>query len=55
MGAWLIVIRLFLLAVIVMGIRYDRRQRRMRLESGRPTSGRLRLDNQTRADKWGAP
>ena len=54
MTGFLIVIGLFFVAVIVVGIRYDRRQRGILSESRR-AKGSLRLDNQTRADKWGGP
>lgn len=56
MTGFLIAIGLFLAVFIVMGIRYDRRQRRMRSGSGTlRANGRTRLDNQTKADEWGGP
>jgi hypothetical protein len=54
MTGFLIVIGLFLLLVLVMGVRHDRRQRRMGAVPG-TGSGRVRLENQTRADEWGGP
>ncbi len=56
MTGFLIVIGLFVAVVIVMGVRYDLRQRGIRSRGGSgSTHGRFRLDNQTRADKWGGP
>ena len=54
MTGFVIAIGLFVVVVIVAGIRYDRRQRRMGSESGR-AKGNTRLENQTRADKWAGP
>ena len=54
MTGFLIAIGLFLVAVIVLGIRYDRRHRGIGSEPRRAT-GSPRLDHQTRADKWGGP
>lgn len=54
MTGFLIVVGLFLMAVVVVGIRYDRRHRGIGSESGR-AKGSPRLDNQTRADRWGGP
>ena len=54
MTGFLIDIGLFVVVVIVVGIRYDRRQRRMGSDVRRAT-GSARLDHQTRADKWGGP
>ncbi len=50
----LIAVGLFLVAVILVGIRYDWRHRGTGSESRR-VSGSPRLDEQTRADKWGGP
>ena len=54
MTGFLIVVGLFLVAVFVMGIRHDKRQRGIGSEPRRAKGG-PRLDNQTRADKWGGP
>ena len=54
-GLW-IALGLFIVFVLVIGIRYDRRQRGMRgTGGGGPDGKRLRLDQQTKADKWGGP
>jgi hypothetical protein len=55
MTGFFIAIGLFLAVVLVIGIRHDRRQRGLGSMSGTGTSDRTRLDNQTRADKWGGP
>jgi hypothetical protein len=55
MTGFFIAVGLFLAVVLVIGIRHDRRQRRLGPTSGTGTSGRTRLDNQTQADKWGGP
>jgi hypothetical protein len=54
MPGFLIAIGLLLLVVLVVGIRYDRRQRRMGSGNAR-TKGNARIENQTRADQWGGP
>ena len=53
-GFW-IALGLFIVFVLVVGIRYDRRQRGMRSTGGGSDAKRLRLDQQTKADKWGGP
>ena len=54
-GFW-IALAVFIAFVLVMGIRYDRRQRGMRGTGGGGSGGkRLRLEHQTKADKWGGP
>jgi hypothetical protein len=51
----LIVIGVFIALVLVMGVRHDRRQRGMtKSPDGRRQRGGTRLENQTRADEWGA-
>ena len=52
-GFW-IALGVFIVFVIVMGIRFDRRQRGLRGTGAREPGG-TRSDNQTRADKWGGP
>lgn len=52
MTGFLIVVSLFLMAVVVVGIRYDRRHRGIGSESRR-AKGSPRLDNQTRARQVG--
>ncbi len=54
MTGFLIVFGLFLIAVAVVGIRHDRRHRGIGSGSRR-AKGSPRLDNQTRADRWGGP
>ncbi len=55
MTGFFIVIGLFLVIAVAMGIRYDRRQRRLGHQSGSATFGRIRLDSHTQADEWGGP
>ena len=52
-GFW-IALAVFIAFVLVMGIRYDRRQRGM-LGTGGRASGGKRIDHQTKADEWGGP
>lgn len=55
MTTLLIVVGLFVGAVLVMGLRYDRKQRAMGASGGMGTSMRsTRLDNQTKVGEWEA-
>lgn len=54
MLAFVIAIGVFIAAVLVMAIRHDRRQRGLTSWSDGRKRGNTRLDNQTRADEWGA-
>jgi hypothetical protein len=54
MAVFFTVVGLFVLAVLVMGFRFDRRQRSIRGSRAGKASSSPRLENQTRGDKWGA-
>jgi hypothetical protein len=50
------ILGLVVVVVLLLGLRYDRKQRRLRLgDSGGSSHGSIRLEEQTRADKWGGP
>lgn len=51
-GFW-IALAVFIVFVLVMGIRSDRRQRGMR-GTGPGATPAKRIDHQTKADEWGA-
>jgi len=52
-GLW-IALGVFIVVVLVIGIRFDRRQRGMRGTGGGEPGGK-RIDHQTKADEWGGP
>lgn len=54
MTGFFVVLALFVVVVLVMGVRHDRRQRGIS-EVGVHKKTNTRLDNQTRADEWGGP
>lgn len=55
MTIFLIVLGVFVGAVLVMGLRYDRKQRAMGASGGMGKSMRsTRLDNQTKVGEWEA-
>lgn len=55
MTIFLVVVGVIVLSVLVLGVRYDRKQRRIGAASGLSKSMRsTRLDNQTQVGKWGA-
>ncbi|MCW2849050.1 MAG: hypothetical protein JWR90_3024 [Marmoricola sp.] len=55
MTGFLIALAVFLVIVIAVGVRYDRRQRGMNASSGGPGYTKTRQQNQYRADQWGGP
>ncbi len=56
MTGFFILLGVFMLLVVVMGVRHDRRQRSLRAPGTTRTSARQRrLENHTRADRWGGP
>lgn len=55
MTGFLVALGLLLVVVLALGLRYDRRQRRLGAASGLSKSMRsTRVDNQTQVSKWGA-
>ena len=55
MTGFLVALGLLLVVVLALGLRYDRRQRRLGDASGLSKSMRsTRVDNQTQVSKWGA-
>jgi len=55
MTGFFIAIGLFIALVVVMGVRHDRRQRKMHLQSSNGDSARARGNIQHQADTWGGP
>jgi len=55
MTGFFIAIGLFIAVVVVMGVRHDRRQRKMHLQSSNGDSARARWNIQNQADTWGGP
>jgi hypothetical protein len=52
----MLIVGLVVVVVLLLGLRYDRKQRRLRLgDSGGSRQGNVRLEEQTRADEWGGP
>jgi hypothetical protein len=54
MTTFFIVIGVFIAVVVVLGIRFDRRQRGLGAVRSGKRSDSPRMDNQTRGDRWGA-